>query len=139
MRKGEEVRWLLYSKTLAGSWTPVFGLLSEFAGGLVMYALMLLAPAYVIWHSMKKMRRSTTGPRGYKWVIAWAAGAWLLFILWSVPHAYPRGSPGHAVALVIATGLSVPYLILGLCKVLPFVVRARKGDRRDLSAGQPRA
>jgi len=124
------VEWLLYSKTTTGEWAPVFGPLSAFAGGALVYAAVLLAPAYLTWHTVRKARREGSHNAGWGWVVAWATGLWPLFLIWGLPHIHARGSPKHQVALVVAMSLSVLYLIVGLWKVLPFVVKGSTGRTR---------
>ncbi len=122
-----DIHWLLFSRTAEGSWRPVFGPLSGFAGGALMYAAVLLAPGLLVWHSIRRLR---AGAQGYRSVAWWTVMAWPLFLLWGIPHTYVRGTPGYRVASVALFTLSFVWLVYCACRVVPTLLRRPTGPAR---------
>jgi hypothetical protein len=125
LAEGERMHmhWLLFSRTAEGSWRPVFGPLSGFAGGGLMYAAVLLAPGLLIWHSVRHLR---AGDEGYRSVIWWTVMTWPLFLLWGIPHAYAKGTPGCRFASVALFTLSFVWLVYFACRVVPVLLQRSK-------------
>jgi len=125
--------WPLFYRTATGDWQPVFGALSEFAGGLVMYAAILVAPGYLV---LRGLRQRRAGRACYTRVIVWAAAMWPVLLICSMPNAYPKGSPEHHIALLACLGIGIPYVIYGLARVLPIAVRDSWKRRSRQNGGQ---
>jgi protein-S-isoprenylcysteine O-methyltransferase Ste14 len=116
------LKHILYSRTSAGEWHPVFGVLSQFMGGAVVYIAMVLAPAVLLWSSLRETRKSGVHAGTRRQLVLLGVGAWVVFALWSLPHSQPRGTTAYRVYQAVATVGSIAWLASG-CLV---AARARR-------------
>ncbi len=114
------MRWFLFQKLRNGGWDPIFGPLSEFLGGALIYTVVLLVPVLLIWCAVRKMR--LTGGE-YRIIIWWAVAFWPLFALWGLPHAVPKATPLHTTSAVIAHLISLLWIIIGIWRIVPLLIR----------------
>lgn len=118
------MRWLLFQRVSDTEWEPVFGPLSQFAHGAVIYAILLGVPAYLVHVSLREIR---AGKKEYKGVLWWAILMWPLALLSSSIHAFVFGSRGFLLAWALVGIVCVPpWFIYGVWRVVPLLLRRRK-------------
>jgi hypothetical protein len=112
--------WLLHKRTSEGEWVPDLIPLSDFAGGAVIYAILLAMPGSLILHAIKHLR---AGRAEYGGVLWWAVLFWPLFALGSVRHFFAPSTRPWYIAVGIAGVALVPWFLYGVRRVVPLLRR----------------
>ena len=129
------LRFLLFQRISDTEWEPVYGPLSQFADGAVIYATALGFPAYLVYHSVRLMR---AGKKEYKGVLWWAILMWPLVLLCSSLHICVVGSRDWFLLWAVVGVLCMPWLIYGIWRAVPLLLRAdreARSVRRDAAGG----
>jgi hypothetical protein len=114
------LKGVLYQRVADEEWRPVWGPLSGFAGGAIVYALLALVPAYLVWAAVRRVR---LGQREFQPAVWWGAAGWPLAALTLVPHLYRILSSTYFLALAVTSVVLIPWVIFGVWRVVPLYLK----------------
>jgi len=88
-----------------------------------MYAWLLLAPAYLVWQGVRRVRQ---GKREFWPAVWWGAAVWPLTAIASIMHLYPPLSRPYYLAWAVAIAAFTPWFIFGIWRVVPLYLREKR-------------
>ncbi|UCC68434.1 MAG: tetratricopeptide repeat protein [Armatimonadota bacterium] len=115
--------WMLFRRIDDDDYEPIYGPVSTFARGGVLWTFLLVFPAYVIIMSVSRVRG---GQREFRGVLAWAVLMWPLWLLATVSRLYAPMSTGWYVSVAVGVVGSLSWVVYGVRRVVPLLLR-RKG------------
>jgi hypothetical protein len=114
------MKWLLFQNVDNYYLSPIFGPLSEFAHGAVIYAIVLLFPGFLVAYAARKVRKGYAQYRSLTW---WALVTWPLCAAWTFPHRYPRWSFEYRGAYALLAALTLTWITYFYVRVIPMLLR----------------
>jgi len=127
--------WMLFRRIDDDDYEPLYGPLSTFARGGVIWTFLLVFPGYVIMLSISRIRG---GQREFRGVLAWAVAMWPLWLLASVSRLHPPMSTGWYVSVAVGVVGSLPWVVYGVRRVVPLLLRDKGRPVCSGAAAGPR-